>query len=250
MIRLRLRLSLFFASAALLVLGCTSRTESFTGSVPPDAGLSCTSTASAGDANEARAVLASATAGTCVVLAAGSYAGPLEVPAGVGLVAQNGSRATVTGGTAQAPAISLGEGSQIVNIDVLDSLGVGIAIRASKALVNNVTVTSSKNAALAIQCTEAKTPGCTTNTVTLTNVVLEKSSYGLWVSGAHVVMKGGSSDNHVGTSPLVGRGHHRPGRRAARSRRRARGEEPRRRHPGRRRQDLRLDQERHRQRER
>ena len=200
MIRLRIRLPLFFASAALLALGCTTRTESFTGSVPPDSGLTCTVVTPASDANEARSVLAGATSGTCVVLAAGSYVGPLEIPAGVSLVAQNGSRATVTGGTAQAPAISLGEGAQLVNLDVLDSPGVGIAIRASKALVNNVTVTNAKSAALSIQCTEAKTPGCAKNAVTLTNVVLEKSSYGLWVSGAHVVMKGGSSDNHVGTS--------------------------------------------------
>lgn len=202
MIRLRFRLPLVL-SASLLAgagIGCTNHTESFTGSVPPGAGITCTSTRSAGDANEARGALAGAPAGTCVVLTAPSYSGPLDVPAGVVLVAHNGARATVTGGTAQNAAISLGEGAQIVNIDVVDSVGVGVAIRAASAIVSGVSVSGSKNAALAILCKEATTPGCATGSVTLTDVKLTKSTLGLWVSGAHVVMKGGSSDNHTGTS--------------------------------------------------
>src|SRR5205814_1154356 len=57
-----------------------------------------------------------------------------------------------------------------------------------------------KSAALAVLCKEAVTPGCASGSIALTNVVLKTSSLGLWVSGAHVVMKGGSSDNHAGTS--------------------------------------------------
>ena len=203
MIRLRFRLPLGVLIASLLAgagIGCTSRTESFTGAVPPGAGLTCTSTKSATDASEVRSALTGAPAGTCVVLTAGSYAGPFEIPAGVALVAQNGSRAAITGGTAQNAAISLAEGAQLANVDVFDSVGVGIAIRAASAVVNGVTVTGSKSAALAVLCKEAMTRGCVGGSVVLTNVVLEKSSLGLWVSGAHVVMKGGSSDNHAGTS--------------------------------------------------
>lgn len=200
MIRLRFRLPLAAASVLLLAAGCTSRTESFEGAVPPGAGLTCSSTRSASDANEARAALAGSPTGTCVVLAGGSYAGPFDVPAGVSLVAQNGSKVTVTGGTAQNAAIALAEGSQLYGVDVVDSVGVGVAVRAANALVGAVTVTGSKSAALAILCKEAATPGCQAGAVKLTEVVLEKSVLGLWVSGAHVVMKNGSSDNHAGTS--------------------------------------------------
>jgi Right handed beta helix region len=152
---------------------------------------------SAGDANGARDALAGASMGTCVVLAGGSYSGSFDVPPGVALVAQNGARATVTGGTAQNAAVSLGEGAQLVGIDVIDTAGVGIAVRAAKAALNGVTVTGSKNAALAILCKGAT---CAPGAVTLTDVRLEKSSLGLWVSGAHVVMTRGSSANHAGTS--------------------------------------------------
>ncbi len=199
MIRPRFRL-VVPGFVVLFVAACTVRSESFTGLVPPGAGITCTTTRSAANDNEARAALAGAPTGTCVVLTAATYAGPLNVPVGVALVAQNGSRAKITGGTAQDAAVSLAEGAQLSGLDVMDSVGVGIAIRAASALVNGVTVTGSKSAALGVLCKEAATPGCATGSVTLTNVVLEKSSLGLWVSGAHVVMKGGSSDNHASTS--------------------------------------------------
>jgi hypothetical protein len=41
---------------------------------------------------------------------------------------------------------------------------------------------------------------CATGKVTLTDVTLTKSSMGLWVSGAHVAWKGGSSTSHASTS--------------------------------------------------
>jgi hypothetical protein len=135
-----------------------------------------------------------------VVLPAGTYAGPFTVPAGVALVAQNGSRATITGGTAQEPAVSLGEGSQLGAIDLVDSGGVGIAVRAANAVLSNLTVTGSKNAAVAVLCRETATPGCGTGTVTITDVLLSKSTLGLWVSGAHVAWKGGGSTSHAGTA--------------------------------------------------
>lgn len=201
MIRLRLLWSLAaFAPALLVGAGCKSTTESFEGTVPPGAGLTCGSAQGASDSGSARAALASAPSGTCIVLAGGAYEGPFEVPAGVSLVAQNGSRVTVTGGTAQNAAIALAEGSQLYGVDVLDAVGVGVAIRAANARVGATTVTGAKNAALAILCKEAATPGCGAGSITLNEVRLEKSALGLWVSGAHVTMKNGSSDNHAGTS--------------------------------------------------
>jgi hypothetical protein len=124
----------------------------------------------------------------------------MNVPPGVTLVAQSGAKVTITGGTAQDPAVSVAEGGHLVGVDVVDSGGVGIAVRAANALLANVTVTGAKNAALAILCRETATPGCATGTVTLTDVQLSTSSLGLWVSGAHVAMSGGGSSSHAGTS--------------------------------------------------
>ena len=186
---------------ALVALGlagasCSSESSS-SGSVPPGLALTCSSMTSANEAGAARAALSTAGSGSCVVLSSGTYAGPFKVPAGVALVAQSGSRATVTGGTAQDPAVSLGEGSQLAGVDVVDSGGVAIAIRAANAVVTDVTVSGAKNAALAVLCREAT---CAAGTVALNKVTLTKSSLGLWVSGAHVVMKDGSSSSHAGTA--------------------------------------------------
>lgn len=179
--------------------GCSSSSSS-TGEVPSGLGLSCATTTSAHDAASAQSSLAEAKPGACVVLPAGSYAGPFNVPAGVGLVAQAGARVTITGGTAQEPAVSLGEGAELAGVDVVGSGGVGIALRAANALVASVTVSGAKNAAFAVLCREESTPGCKTGTVSLTDVQLSTSGLGLWVSGAHVVMKGGGSTSHAGTS--------------------------------------------------
>src|SRR4051812_637029 len=102
-----------FASAFALAggSGCKSTESEFVGSLPPGAGLSCTTSVSAADDAALAAALPAAAAGTCVVLTGASYAGPVSVPAGVSLVAQNGSRAAFTGGTAQNPTLTLGEGA-------------------------------------------------------------------------------------------------------------------------------------------
>jgi hypothetical protein len=110
-------------------------------------------------------------------------------------VAQNGARAKVTGGTAQEPAITLGEGSQLAGVDVVDAGGVAIAVRAARAVVSDVTVTGAKNAAFAVLCRE----GCAAGIVTVNRVTLTKSGLGLWVSGAHVVWNEGASSSHAGT---------------------------------------------------
>ena len=82
------------------------------------------------------------------------------MPAGVGLMAQNGSRATLTGGTAQEPTVTLGDGAQLALVDVVDAAGVAVAIRAANAVVSNVNVSGAKSAALAVLCRETATPGC------------------------------------------------------------------------------------------
>ena len=195
--RARVALGALLLAASAGITSCSS-TSASSGGVPAGITVDCTSTTTAADAGSARAALASGSAGSCVVLTSGSYAGPFVVPAGAALVAQAGSRATVTGGTAQQPAISLGEGAQLGGIDVSDSGGVGIAVRAASAVLSDVTVTGSKGAALAVLCREGGAP-CAAGIVSLTKVALTKSLLGLWVSGAHVVMKDGSSASHAGT---------------------------------------------------
>jgi hypothetical protein len=179
-------------------VGCGD-SSSAGGTAPSGLGLSCESTTSASDADAARSALAAATPGTCVVLQPGSYAGPFTVPAGVGLVAQEGSRATITGGTAQEPAVTLGEGSQLALLDLTDAPGVGLAVRAASAVVASVSVSGAKTAALAVLCHEGTNEGCATRTISLSDVTLSTSTLGLWVSGAHVAWKGGSSSGHEGT---------------------------------------------------
>lgn len=192
--------SLVFSAGGLAA--CSSESSS-SGTVPPGIGVSCSTSATASDAASAKTALAAAAAGSCVVLTPGSYAGPFTVPAGVALVAQNGSRATITGGTAQEPAVTLGEGSQLAVVDVLDSPGVSVAVRAGSAVLSNVTVSGAKNAAVAVLCKDGVTPGvssCAAGSVTLVDVLLTKSTLGLWTSGAHVTWKGGGSTNHAGTA--------------------------------------------------
>lgn len=194
------RLAPAFVCIGTLVSACSKATES--PSVP--AGLHCTVTKSASDTARVNEALSGAAEGTCVVLTGSTYSGPFNVPAGVALVAEDGARATIrsgpTGTTTDAPSVTMGEGAHLANVDVVDALGVGVAIRATRATVAEVNVTGAKSAALAILCSEDAMPGCSTGAVTLTNVTLSKSALGLWISGAHVVMNAGSSHEHGGTS--------------------------------------------------
>lgn len=180
--------------------GCSSKDSP--GSGADALGVTCASTTNASDAASIRSALAGAGAGACVVVPAGSFAGPFTVPAGVALVAQSGARATVTGGTAQEPAITLGEGAKLALVDVVDAAGVAVAVRGANALVASVTVTGARNAALAVLCHDGRdgtNAGCAAGTVEIADVTLTKSTLGLWVSGAHVVWRGGASSSHAGT---------------------------------------------------
>lgn len=179
------------ALAAPLAGSACSSSSTPTPTTPPS--VSCASSSNAGDAASAKQALAAAASGACVVLTA-SVAGPLEVPAGVALVAAQGARVSVTGGTATEPAITLREGAALAGVDVVGAAGVAVAVRGASARLSDVKITGAKRAALAVLCKEA----CAAGEVKLTDVVLEKSSLGLWVSGAKVVAKGGKSVEHAG----------------------------------------------------
>lgn len=192
------------ASAALTVgagaPGCSDDASS--GGAPP-AGVSCSSVATAATSDAAKAAVASAAPGSCVVLTGASFAGPFEVRAGVSLVAEAGKRVTITGAAA-GPTLTLGEGSLAAGLDVVDAGGVGIAVRAANARLSDVKVSGAKNAALAVLCNESATPGCARGAVSIEGTSLEKSALGLWVSGAHVVMKGGRSGDHAASTGIAG----------------------------------------------
>jgi hypothetical protein len=178
--------------------GCSSK-DAPAGSGAASLGVTCASSTNAADAASIRSALAGSAAGACVVVPAGSFAGPFTVPAGVALVAQTGARVTVTGGTAQEPAITLGEGAKLALVDVVDPAGVGVAVRAASALLASVTVKGAKNAAVAVLCHEGPNQGCAAGTITMSDVMLSTSTLGLWVSGAHVAWNGGSSASNAGT---------------------------------------------------
>jgi hypothetical protein len=181
------------AAAAAASAGCSSSDAS--GRAPE--GLSCESSQSASDTDAARSALASAKQGSCVILTGASYAGPFAVPAGVAIAASSGSRATISGGTEKEPAVTLAEGSALANVDVTGARGVAIAVRAGSASITNVKVSGAKTAALAVLC---QGDPCASGVVQALDSTFEKSGLGVWISNAHVVLKGGKSSEHSSES--------------------------------------------------
>ena len=190
------------ATAAVAAAGCSSSDS--VGSPPP--GVTCSGTASGGDSGGSlTSALASAGDGSCVVLKTGvGYTGAFTVPPGVTLAAPAGGRATINGGDAAGAAVTLGERSGLVGVDVVRA-GVGVAVRAANAAITDVHVTGAKTAALGVLCTtDAQT--CGAGTVTVTKADLDTSELGVWIKGAHVMMSGGTSHGHTGTQLSSGIG--------------------------------------------
>lgn len=183
------------ASFAASLVGCNSDGSSGGASTTPPAGVTCSSTAVANDAAAASSALASAKPGACVALGAGTYGAPLDVPAGVALFGAGAS--TVLRVDADAPAVTLHEGSTFARASVVDPKRVGVAVRGANARVADVVVSGAKVAALAVLCKDGT--ACAAGVVRLDEVSLATSALGLWASGAHVVMKGGKSEGHTST---------------------------------------------------
>lgn len=94
--------------------------------------------------------------------------------------------------------ITLEEGAELSGVDVVDAEGVAVAVRASQASLSAVHVRGAKSAALAVRCEgEACLSG--DHAVALTDVTLESSVLGAWISGARVVATGLRSSNHQST---------------------------------------------------
>jgi hypothetical protein len=192
--------------AALGSFGCTTLKD--TGE--PADGAKCSSTHNGGgDAASLKGALASAAAGSCVVLVSQTYVGSFTVPVGVTLSSARGTRAVFRSSDDQ-PAIELAGGTSeggasLFGVDVVDTPGVGIVVRGGGAHLQDVTVSGAKSAAVAVQC---KDMACLdgNHVVALDDVRLKKSAIGLWASGAHVRMTRGESTDHGGESLTGGLG--------------------------------------------
>ena len=189
--------------ASVSATGCSSDDDKATSS-PPD-GVSCAKVVSATDEESLVSGLASVGAGGCVVLT-GSVTStlPVVVGADVRLVGAKGDRAArpVTTGAVGAITVT-GDKAQLGNFDLLGAPGTGVAIVARSVKLFDVKVTGAKKAAVAVL------PGTESGaTATLENVVIEKSTYGLYAQGegVEVTMTGGRVGENGGTSLSSGVG--------------------------------------------
>ncbi len=193
-----------FAALALLAIAPACSSSDDSAASAPD-GVTCGSAASATDEASLRAGLDQG-AGTCVVVkSAITSSTPIVVKSGVTLVGAKGARAAITVAGSPGPAIELEDNAKLGNIDLsVTNVSVGVAIRVPNARVFDVKVSGAKSAALAVNCSDAA--ACGAGTIALDNVSLEKSNYGLWALGGHLVIKGGRVGDNGGTSLSSGLG--------------------------------------------
>ena len=169
----------------LVPAGCSSSDDTAPAPPAPD-GLSCRSTVGAGDTVSAEQSILSATAGTCVVLTGTSYGELPGVKAGVIVTSAKGARATVKK--------AILEGGTLAHIDVVGADGNGVTSDGGAMI--DVKVSRAKYAALAAAAGD----------LTLEDVHLEASSYGLVASGAKVTAKGGRVGDNGGSGLTAGIG--------------------------------------------
>ncbi len=163
----------------------------------------CTATHLATNTEDARDLLEDATPGTCILLGKGDFEGPLVVPAGVALV---GDHSRIVGPPASTgPLLVLSEGSLAAKLEVESASGVGVAIHAASARLDNVFIHRSARAAVAAIC-EASAETCRAGTIVLSNVSALESGSGFWISGAHVFLDGSGVTKANGTYPGGGIG--------------------------------------------
>ncbi|MBX3258297.1 MAG: right-handed parallel beta-helix repeat-containing protein [bacterium] len=191
--------SVLFAAAAT---GCSSDDDE--GALAPPDGVSCASVAGASDESSLVSGLANVGAGGCVVLTGSVTSSVPIVIDGVTLVGAKGTRPVLTAAPGTGGAITVtGDGSQLGNLDVTGARGVGVAIVARDVKVFDVVVSGAEKAAVAV------VPGSEgASSATLTDVVLEKNAYGLYVGGAgvEVTMSGGRVSENGGSSLSAGAG--------------------------------------------
>lgn len=209
-VRARDMLVRYLPLAALLSLAsCSSLKDD---NAPPD-GLTCAHTVNGGgDAQSLTAALASAQAGSCVLVVTQTYAGSFKVPAGVMLASAKGSRASFTGTDSSAPAIDIAgdppgssQESGAWGIDVTHAAQVGIAVRNGAARLHDVSVSGAASAGVAALCTDQSCRDGA-HVLTLEDVRLTGNDTGLWSNGEDVAMSGGESSQNSSQSLTGGNG--------------------------------------------
>ena len=183
-------------------------TNTSCGSTDPTlpAGVICTAIdSSASNSAALTEALARASSGSCVVPAAGTYRGAFVVATGISLVAPVGAAVNFEGDREDAPALTVKAGAGLFGVNVVSAPGVGVQVESGPAQVAKVTVSGAGNAALLASCAAG---GCLgeAQIISLREVNLSNSRFGLWVDGVHAKVAGGRSAGNSTTLPTGGQG--------------------------------------------
>ena len=188
-----------------LLLSCSSLKQAE--AVPE--GLTCSELLDGGtDASALEPTLASAPAGSCVIVS-GEYKGAFVVPPGVTVASPTGKRAIFHGTDAKNPALLLqgAKGSGLQSVSVLVSQGIGVAIRGGPVVVRDVTVEQAASAAMTVSPPSvACTTDCDGSEVSLTRVSLRASKLGLFVRGMPVAVRDSDVSDNTSRGALTGGG--------------------------------------------
>jgi hypothetical protein len=188
--------------ALMVTLSC----QSFKQGIATPSALTCTQIVSGGNTGETlRDALARAGPGACVVVLGATYRGSFEVPKGVTVTSAEGTRATLSGTAADKPALVLegGAGSGLCGLSIVDSLGVGVAIRGGPVVIKDVSIERSAKTGLTTDCGE----GCdASQSITLNDVRVRENMLGAWFRGGTVNWTGGLSSANGSESLFGGTG--------------------------------------------
>jgi hypothetical protein len=152
------------------------------------AGVECEGDAiHASTADELSSALAKAAPGACVVVAAGTYTGAFEVPAGVTLTAgesqqvilrsENARPALHVAGTTTTPR------TRVIGIQVQGTGGSGMLVEDGGADLRDIAVSEAAGIGIGIRCERIECLRVEAE-VLVTNCTLTNNASGLWVSGA------------------------------------------------------------------
>ena len=149
-------------------------------------------------------VLASATAGDCVIAGEGTWIGSFILPPDVTLAASDGEKVVLKGDGSANPVLTVmgGARSSVRNIQIDTSGGAGIVVDPGPANLMGVTIAGTRKAALTASCTRGVCEGETV----VKDSQLTSSATGLVVSGAKVRIEGGRVAQIAGTGLTDGSG--------------------------------------------
>jgi len=168
--------------AALALTACSS--------APPPPGVVCKGTVRrvANDA-ELSAALAAAAPGDCVLLATGTYTGPITLATrAITVAADEGAIATVR--SAQDGLRIDAEGVIVHGLEVNQVLRHGVVIRGPAVVLDGVQVAAAGEAGVMIKCEDSGCMMLTARTV-LRDVQISGAAYGLYVDASRASMTGG-----------------------------------------------------------